>query len=159
MKGYRIRGHYAQEIQMAKSQKLHAAIRRGEIAWENAERMEEAVALLLCDPSALLRIPFPHVRPSLPWIPTRRPPLKAIKRRAIWCALKFGLLPWRSYEKECHYKGMGYRAHLAMNLRYALSWLRGRYDSMDVRFELETNWVRLWECTQVVPRFVKRGVA
>lgn len=59
--------------------------------------------------------------------------------RAIACALRFGLLPWRLYERECHYEGMSYLAHLGMNLAVAWRWLTGRETNADRNFELDVN--------------------
>lgn len=63
----------------------------------------------------------------------------SMRRRAVWCCLKFGLLPSRLYERERHY-GCSYWAHLLLNARYGWRWLRGRETADDIAFELETNW-------------------
>jgi hypothetical protein len=61
-----------------------------------------------------------------------------VRRRAIYCALKYGLLPSRFYEKERHY-ACSYWAHLWMNLGVALRWLTGFETTDDIDFELEAN--------------------
>lgn len=61
-----------------------------------------------------------------------------VRRRAIWCALKFGFLPSWTYEDEPHH-GASYLAHLWVNLSYAARWLLRREDDDDRAFELEVN--------------------
>jgi hypothetical protein len=72
-------------------------------------------------------------------VPGREVMPSGMRRRAIWCALKFGLLPWWLYEEEKHYAGMGYWAHLWLNLRYGARWLLHREDGGDRAFEMEVN--------------------
>jgi hypothetical protein len=62
-----------------------------------------------------------------------------VRARAIFCALRFGVLPWWTYERTPHYAPMSYWAHLGENLAYALRWLRGREDDEDRAFEREVN--------------------
>lgn len=59
--------------------------------------------------------------------------------KAIYFCLKFGVLPFWMYEKECHYKGMTYFNHLVLNIKYALVWITFRETSEDIQFEAETN--------------------
>lgn len=66
---------------------------------------------------------------------------RRIRRRAIWCALKYGLLPWRAYEREKHYD-KGYFGHAGMNIAYAWRWLRRRETDEDIEFEQRVNWSR-----------------
>lgn len=54
---------------------------------------------------------------------------------AIVKALFFGVMPWRVYERDCHYEGMSYLAHLALNLRLAARWLCRRETTADIEFE------------------------
>lgn len=61
------------------------------------------------------------------------------RARAVTRALWFGLLPWRLYERECHYAGMSYLAHLGMNLAVAWRWLTGGETNADRNFELDVN--------------------
>lgn len=62
-----------------------------------------------------------------------------MRRRAIACALFYGICPWRFYERSCHYAPMGYWRHLGMNLAYAWTWLTRREDAVDIAFEREVN--------------------
>lgn len=62
-----------------------------------------------------------------------------LRRRAIYCALKYGLLPSWTYERERHYDG-SYWAHLRLNVAYAWRWLMWRQTVADCRFERKTNW-------------------
>lgn len=61
-----------------------------------------------------------------------------MRARAIYNALKFGLLPYWCYEKEKHYD-CSYWLHLRINLQYAFRWLTFREDPTDIDFELSTN--------------------
>jgi hypothetical protein len=69
-----------------------------------------------------------------------------MRTRAIFCALWFGVLPWWVYERECHYRPIGYWRHLLQNLGYAWRWMRKREDAADRAFEaaanVRPNWVR-----------------
>lgn len=58
-----------------------------------------------------------------------------MRAKAVFFALKYGLLPWRLYEDECHYEPMGYFAHLALNLALALRWATWSETADDRRFE------------------------
>lgn len=61
-----------------------------------------------------------------------------VRLRAIWCCLKYGLLPSRWYELEPHHD-LTYLAHLWLNLRYAAVLATGRETEADRAFERETN--------------------
>lgn len=63
--------------------------------------------------------------------------MRLVRARAIGNAVKYGLLPSRFYENECHYD-CGYLAHLAMNLAYAWRWLTWRETAEDREFERAT---------------------
>jgi len=63
---------------------------------------------------------------------------RAVRLRAILCALWFGIIPWWVYEEERHYPEP-YLEHLWLNLVYAAHWALGRQTLGDVRFELENN--------------------
>lgn len=65
-----------------------------------------------------------------------------VRWKAIGCALWYGILPSRLYERENHYAPMSYWSHLRMNLVYAAKWLTGREDDGDCAFELEVNGAR-----------------
>jgi hypothetical protein len=43
------------------------------------------------------------------------------------------------YERECHHLGMGYAAHMVVNLRLAVRWATGRQTLGDVRHEVRVN--------------------
>lgn len=58
--------------------------------------------------------------------------------KAIWNCLKYGLLPWWTYEKEKHYN-CGYWQHLWINLTYACRWLLCKETDSDIQFEKEIN--------------------
>lgn len=58
--------------------------------------------------------------------------------RAIFYALKFGILPYWLYEENKHYR-CSYLQHLIINLKYALRWLSFQEDDSDWKFEIETN--------------------
>lgn len=62
-----------------------------------------------------------------------------MRRRAIYCCLKYGLLPWWFYESRCHYFPMTYMAHLRQNLVYAFVWLTFRESAEDCEFEARVN--------------------
>lgn len=65
-----------------------------------------------------------------------------MRARAIGCALFYGVLPWRVYERECHYAPMSYsdrRSHLWMNLQLAARWATGREAQDDREFEQAVN--------------------
>lgn len=55
--------------------------------------------------------------------------------RAVARGLFYGLLPWRLYERECHYAGNSYWWHLRENLRLALRWASWRETKEDRQFE------------------------
>lgn len=87
----------------------------------------------------------------------RRPQKRAgLRLRAIARCFFYGLVPWRLYERRCHFRGMSYGEHAALNLRLAGRWATGGEDASDVRFEEETNGERPrysqlddepdWEC-------------
>jgi hypothetical protein len=59
-----------------------------------------------------------------------------MRSRAIFNALKYGLLPSRFYEDEVHYD-CSYLGHLQMNLAYAWCWLTWRESAEDREFEAE----------------------
>lgn len=61
------------------------------------------------------------------------------RRRAIRLALKYGLLPWWSYENSPHYTPMTYWEHLWLNLVYAAVWLLRLEDDDDREFERVVN--------------------
>jgi hypothetical protein len=61
-----------------------------------------------------------------------------MRLRAIWCCLKFGLLPWWAYEKQRHYN-CSYWQHLQINAGYAWRWLTFQEDEEDRAFERDTN--------------------
>ncbi|MBS1885652.1 MAG: hypothetical protein JSU06_00520 [Actinobacteria bacterium] len=65
-----------------------------------------------------------------------------LRARAIWFALKYGLLPWWMYESECHYQAEGvggYLPHLRVNLAQARRWAMFAETAADVAFEREAN--------------------
>lgn len=62
-----------------------------------------------------------------------------IRAKAIFFALKYGALPWWTYEAKCHHLGRGYWSHLGLNLRLAGRWATGRETEDDVRLELFYN--------------------
>ena len=61
-----------------------------------------------------------------------------MRTKAILNSFKHGLLPWRYYEEEKHYKGSYWR-HLLINVRYGLRWLTFRELESDIEFEKQTN--------------------
>jgi hypothetical protein len=66
----------------------------------------------------------------------------ALRARAIWFALKYGVLPWWLYESECHYEGegvRGYLPHRLVNLGLAWRWASFAESADDVAFEREVN--------------------
>jgi hypothetical protein len=50
-------------------------------------------------------------------------------------------MPWRLYEKQCHYAGMSYLSHLWMNVEHAFTWTfrLEMITQEDVDFEKEVN--------------------
>jgi hypothetical protein len=65
-----------------------------------------------------------------------------LRARAIWFALKYGVLPWWWYESDCHYEAEGedgYLPHLRANLRLAWRWGTFTETLADVAFEREIN--------------------
>ena len=64
-----------------------------------------------------------------------------LRIRAIFCCLYFGTMPWRVYEKECHYEGVSYLSHLWMNLETAWHWvwLTDEITQEYIDFEKEVN--------------------
>jgi hypothetical protein len=69
-------------------------------------------------------------------------PGRRLRARAIWFALKYGVLPWWIYESECHYEAAGasgYVPHLRVNLRLAWRWATFAESADDVAFEDEVN--------------------
>jgi hypothetical protein len=69
-----------------------------------------------------------------------------MRRRAVFCCLYFGILPWWIYERTCHYgprddgsRGLGYLRHLTINLRRAVLWACGSPSDHEVDFELRVN--------------------
>jgi hypothetical protein len=76
--------------------------------------------------------------------PAARParPSRALRMRAIWFALKYGVLPRWLYESECHYEAegaSGFFAHLRLNLCLAWRWATFSESADDVAFEREVN--------------------
>jgi hypothetical protein len=63
----------------------------------------------------------------------------AVRARAIYFALVYGLRPWWMYESESHYAPMSYRQHLAMNLGVIWRWSTGRETEDDRHFERAVN--------------------
>ena len=67
----------------------------------------------------------------------------AVRAKAIFDCLYFGFVPSVVYEKDCHYKGISYKDHLLMNLRYIPAWINTETaysaNEEDVRFVLNTN--------------------
>jgi len=62
--------------------------------------------------------------------------------RAIWFALKYGVLPWWMYESECHYEAegtSGYLSHLRVNLGLVWRWATLTETAADIAFEFEVN--------------------
>lgn len=59
--------------------------------------------------------------------------------RAIACALFYGLVPSRLYERTPHYAPLTYMQHLGMNIAYAFRWLSLRETAEDRQFEREVN--------------------
>jgi hypothetical protein len=69
-------------------------------------------------------------------------PGTALRARAIWFALKYGVLPWWLYESECHYEAegaSGYIPHLRVNLCLAWRWATFSESADDVAFERGVN--------------------
>lgn len=62
----------------------------------------------------------------------------SVRRRAIWRALRFGLMPWWLYESEKHHEG-SWLHHSAVNVYYAARWAFGCETAEDRKFERETN--------------------
>lgn len=75
-----------------------------------------------------------------------------MRRRAIACALWFGMLPWWLYEAECHYRPWGWWRHLVHNLRYAWAWATWRETAKDWLFEIEANARPQWARVAPIPR-------
>lgn len=73
----------------------------------------------------------------------KRPATPAgLRARAVWLALKYGVLPWWMYEAECHYPAegaSGYLAHLRLNLGLARRWATFTESAADAEFEREVN--------------------
>jgi hypothetical protein len=65
-----------------------------------------------------------------------------MRLKAIWCCVKFGLLPWWCYEKQRHYD-CSYWQHLAINAAYAWRWLIFQEDESDREFERTINGPRV----------------
>ena len=61
-----------------------------------------------------------------------------MRRRAIGCALYYGIMPWWVYEDESHYD-CGYVRHLLLNLGYAARWACRREREEDREFERSVN--------------------
>jgi len=61
-----------------------------------------------------------------------------MRARAIYRAIKHGVLPYWLYEKEKHYD-CSYIEHLAINLRYAWRWITFTELKSDVSFEKSSN--------------------
>lgn len=66
-------------------------------------------------------------------------PRLLVRLRAVWYALKFGLLPWQWYERACHYAPWGYWRHMGLNLALAWRWATWREYPGDINFEREVN--------------------
>jgi hypothetical protein len=62
-----------------------------------------------------------------------------IRIKAIYYCLKYGLLPYWLYEKECHYKGTSYLQHLLINIKYACVWITFNETEEDIEFEKAFN--------------------
>lgn len=58
--------------------------------------------------------------------------------RAIYKALKHGILPWWMYEDKKHYNG-SYLQHLCINIQYAWRWITFNELESDIEFEKEVN--------------------
>lgn len=58
--------------------------------------------------------------------------------KAIYSAIKHGLLPYWMYEKEKHYS-CGYWEHLIINVKYALRWMTFNEDQEDIEFEKQNH--------------------
>ena len=59
--------------------------------------------------------------------------------KAMWCCVWFGTMPYRVYEKTCHYR-RGYLRHLRLNWGTVWMWLTNRRVSQSyAEFERETN--------------------
>lgn len=69
---------------------------------------------------------------------TPRPSLAGVLWRCAW----YGILPWRLYEKKCHYIGDSYWWHLRENARYAWTWIRGCETDQDRQDEITTSFLR-----------------
>lgn len=61
-----------------------------------------------------------------------------MRKKAIYNALYFGIMPYWVYEKEKHYS-CSYFEHLIINLKYAWRWATCEEDESDKEFELRTN--------------------
>ena len=59
--------------------------------------------------------------------------------KAIFYCMWFGLLPWRFYEKTCHYEGMSYLEHFMLNVRRVMLLIKKQYTFGDIRFEIQVN--------------------
>ena len=69
-------------------------------------------------------------------------PDRRLRARAIWFALKYGALPWWTYEAECHYGAEGaggYMPHLLVNLALAWRWATFAESAADIAFERGIN--------------------
>lgn len=61
-----------------------------------------------------------------------------MRSKAIYNAIKHGLLPYWMYETEKHYD-CSYWQHLFINVRYAFRWITFRELELDIEFEKEIN--------------------
>jgi hypothetical protein len=64
--------------------------------------------------------------------------MQKVRIKAIYYAIKFGLLPYWLYEAERHYE-CSYFQHLCVNLNYAWRWITFHENISDLDFEKETN--------------------
>jgi hypothetical protein len=67
--------------------------------------------------------------------------------KAMWCCIWFGTMPYRVYEKTCHYR-RGYLGHLKLNWGTVWMWVTsGQVRKSFVDFENETNsnWIQIFK--------------
>lgn len=62
--------------------------------------------------------------------------------RAIYNALKHGILPWWMYEDARHYD-CSYWYHLWTNLQYAWRWITGAETPDDIQFETNNHYMNI----------------
>jgi len=68
----------------------------------------------------------------------------ALRLKAIFDCLYFGIVPSFVYEKNCHYKGVSYWNHLMMNMRSIPAWVTmDGINEEDVKFvSLKHTYIR-----------------